>query len=119
MKCPYCNSVDVVEVAGKMWCQDCERSFDPSTGCTAPAGGPAPAPAASAPLLIKCPACAREVSSQAMSCPWCGQPLRSAAISAAVIKKLKTILVWFVIFIIAGVIVKWLAAIVLDTYVNW
>ena len=107
-----------------MWCQDCERSFDPSTASApsaanpAPAADPAPVPAASAPLLIKCPACAREVSSQAMRCPSCGQPLRSAVITAAVVKLLKKILVWFVIFIIIGVIVKWLAAVIVDTYVN-
>ena len=53
-----------------------------------------------------------------MRCPSCGQPLQSAVIFAAVIKKLKIILVWFVIFIIVGVIVKWIAAVIVDTYVN-
>ncbi len=37
--------------------------------------------------LIKCPACGREISSQAISCPNCGQPIAGAATNQDVKEK--------------------------------
>ena len=114
MKCPHCNSTDVVEVAGKMWCQDCEHSIDPSTASTPSAADPAPAPSAASPHLIKCPACAREVSSQAMRCPSCGQPLASAVIATAAVTIVKRIVFGIAILIALYIIVRGFISIALE-----
>ena len=120
MNCPYCKSTEVVEVAGKMWCQDCERSFDPSTASTpsaadpVPAADPATAPTATVPLLIKCPACSREVSSQAMRCPACGQPLASAVIATAAVTILKRIVYGIAILIALYIIIRGFMGIALE-----
>lgn len=48
--------------------------------------------------LIKCPACGTEVSSQATSCPKCGQPFRNTTIQLTDKKwKLVKIVAWVMV----------------------
>ena len=53
--------------------------------------------------LIHCPACSREVSTQANSCPHCGQPIRAArnkedfAIKIAIAFFLVSLLIYLVV----------------------
>ena len=67
MKCPKCNSTNVVPFRGVMWCKDCKRPSDLSS---VPPDDPGLLP-----QMIACPVCAHQVSSHADNCPSCGQPL--------------------------------------------
>jgi len=93
MNCPKCNSANVAPANGKLLCQNCGNSFEA-------AQAPEPAYSSSTPHLIKCPACSREASSQAMRCPTCGQPLASAVIATAAITIVKRIVFGIVIGIV-------------------
>jgi transcription elongation factor Elf1 len=95
MNCPQCNSANVAPANGKLLCNDCGNSFE------ARAAAAEPAPSSAGPHLIKCPACAREVSSQAMRCPTCGQPLRSVVER----KKIGSALKWGFFVLTAGLII--------------
>ena len=69
MNCPKCGSPDVTVSGDTILCQQCQSS--PAS----PEDMPKPPADPYAPRLVRCPACSHQVSSQAASCPSCGQPL--------------------------------------------
>jgi hypothetical protein len=109
MNCPNCNSANVVPAHQKIRCQDCEHSFETPANEDAEAAQSTPGP-----HLIKCPACAREVNSQAMRCPSCGQPLASAVIATAAVTIVKRILFGIAMLIALYIIVRGFVSIALE-----
>ena len=125
MNCPKCNSVKVVQANGGTWCQDCSHAFAAAEAAPA-APKPAPESNATVPQLAKCPVCAHQVSSQAVSCPSCGQPLRAALspgpagadgvnMAAKVVKGLLwTAIIYFVLYLL----IKTVGFAAMDAYVH-
>jgi hypothetical protein len=125
MNCPKCNSTNVV-VAGQMtWCQECLHAFQPSEAVSA-APASAPKISAPAPPLAKCPVCSHQVSSQAVSCPSCGQPLRAAPSPSpagtdgvsTVAKVVKSLLWTAIIYFVLYLLIKTVGFAAMDAYVH-
>jgi len=78
MNCPFCNSANIARKDGKLFCEDCGFEVDALIAPVSP-GDSAALPAG----LVKCPICSHPVSTQAASCPACGEPLQPPRKAAA------------------------------------